>query len=175
MKKKGILTITALLLGLMVSVGFAAAYFTDYETAKGGAVIHLGGQTELTEDVDEKGAKTLQVQNTGETDMIVRAIIIGDQGRITSVTRDGWIEGSDGYYYYGKVLHPGTDGAGDVTTPLKVNVRTGSDDTDDFQIIIAHEGSQAVYDGTGDPGSEEQQLKVPDGWNADAVSQITIE
>ena len=177
MKKKGILTITALLLSLMVSIGFAAAYFTDYEAAKGGAVIHLGGQTELTEDVDKDGNKTLQVQNTGQTDMIVRVLIYGDKDRIDSISADGWNKGDDGAYYYSKVLHPapaGSDQKGDVTSTLKVNVKTdkGVSDTDDFQIIVVHEGSQAVYDGAGDPGSEGQKLKAPDGWDKGAVAKI---
>ncbi len=171
MKKKKVLATAALLLCLIVSIGTAAAYFTDYESAKGGAVVHLKGQTEMTEEMDGNH-KILKITNTGETDMIVRAIIIGDAGRIQSIAGDGWSEGADGAYYYGKVLHPGEGGNGDATTQLRVNVRGGDSDTDDFEIIVVHEGSRAVYAGSGKPGEEGQKLTAPDGWDADAVAKI---
>ena len=167
-RTKIVILTAALLLCLTVGIGMSAAYFTDYESARGGAVIDLGGQTELTEEVKD-GNKIVSIQNTGDTDMIVRVMIYGDKGRISSIAADGWIEGSDGAYYYGKVLP-----SGESTRTLTVNVRTGSSDTDDFEIIVVHEGSRAVYAGDGQP-AEEQTLAAPDGWDSEAVSQIETE
>lgn len=166
--KIGLITV-ALLLILTVGIGVTSAYFTDYESARGGAVIDLRGQTELTEEVKD-GNKEVSISNTGDTDMIVRVMIYGDTGRISNITGNGWSKGADGAYYYDKVLHKGES-----TSKLTVNVSTGSSDTDDFEVIVVHEGSRAVYDGTAEPGAEGQKLAAPEGWNADAVSQISAE
>ena len=168
-RMKIVILTAALLLILTAGIGMSAAYFTDYEDARGGAVIELGGQTKLTEDVKE-GNKEVSISNTGDTDMIVRIIVVGDAGRITSIKGSDWNKGQDGAYYYSRVLPPGGS-----TGKLTVNVRGGSGDTDDFEIIVVHEGSRAVYTGSGEPGAEGQRLEAPDGWDAEAVAQIETE
>lgn len=168
-RTKIVILTAAMLLVLTAGIGLTSAYFTDYENARGGAVIELGGQTELTEIVKD-GNKNVSISNTGDTDMIVRVMIYGDTGRISNVTGDGWNKGADKAYYYNKVLHKGES-----TGTLTVNVRTGSSDTDDFEVIVVHEGSRAVYDGTADPEATVQKLVAPEGWNADEVSKISAE
>ena len=49
MTKKTVLAVLALVLCLSVTIGGAMAYFTDYEDAHGGAVLNLGGETEMVE------------------------------------------------------------------------------------------------------------------------------
>ena len=52
MKKRTlILAVLAVVLVLSASIGSAVAYFTTYATARGGYVIHLGGRTEIEEDI----------------------------------------------------------------------------------------------------------------------------
>ena len=85
--KKAILLAISFALVLSLSVGTAFAYFSDYATAKGGAAITLGGKTDINEDVNGK-IKTISIENTGETDVVVRVKIFG-QTDIKEVG-DGW-------------------------------------------------------------------------------------
>ena len=71
--KKSLLVI-AITLVLSLSVGLTMAYFSDYNAARGGRGIALGGKTELHDDYDAS-KKTVVIQNTGETDVIVRVAV----------------------------------------------------------------------------------------------------
>ena len=168
MKKKIIITTTALLLCLTVSIGLATAYFTDYESAKGGAIIHLKGQTELVEEMDGNN-KNITVVNTGETDMIVRVMIYGDENHMKVTAPDDWYKGNDGAYYYKKVLKGAKDGSeGEATSTLHAAITVhGDEDIQNFDIVVVQEGSRVVYDGS--------RLVSPDGWDASAVAQIKVE
>ena len=86
--RKLLITALSLILCLSVSIGLVWAYFTDYESARGGAVLKLSGQTWLQEDVDEKG-KTISIKNVDETDMVVRVMVIGDANHLGVITADG--------------------------------------------------------------------------------------
>ena len=107
--KKTIILALSLILCFTASIGIVAAYFTDYESAKGGAVITLSGQTSITEKVKENN-KTVVIANVDETDMIVRVKVIGyendpneEEPKVTIVKGD-WIEGTDGWYYWPGIL-----------------------------------------------------------------------
>lgn len=171
--RKIIASAAAIFLCMVVSVGTAVAYFTDYENGRGGAEVNLSGQTRLIENMQDNN-KVISVQNTGETDMIVRVLIFGDESRMTVKPGSGWIKGEDGAFYYNKILKAGKDGAaGESTSEIiaEVTVKEGEEPTD-FDIMVVNEGSRVVYDGQGDPTSGNQNLKAPDGWDADAVSEI---
>ena len=164
--KNTIILALSLILCFTVSIGIATAYFTDYESAKGGAVLNLSGQTQLEETVLDN-SKTVHITNVGETDMIVRVRIIGD-AEVTVST--GWIkkasENGDIWWYYGKILTPkGTAGA--KASDLKAEV-TGPAGVTNFDIVVVHEASRTVYN---DDGS----LVVPNGWNEQAVGQIALQ
>ena len=176
--KRPVLAALALVLCLSAAIGGAMAYFTDYEDAHGGAVIRLGGQTEIDEGSDTRN-KHVVITNTGETNVIVRAAVLySEQDGVTiGVTNeDGWTKGSDGFYYYGKVLTP-EEGA-NATSGIDVKVSTEwkadpgkktSEDhpnLDDYEITVVHESAQAIYD------IESQKLAAPEGWDASAVSAI---
>ena len=107
MTRKTILAVLGIVLCLSVSVGGAMAYFTDYEDGRGSAVLNLGGETEIEEGSDNYD-KHIVIRNTGETNMIVRTTIFGNEGEkyMTVTAGDGWILGDDGFYYYNKVLEP---------------------------------------------------------------------
>ena len=174
MKNRKLITaIVGLTLILAATVGVTAAYFTDYESGKGGAKLYLRGETWIDEDADENG-KNIVIQNVGETEMIVRVQVYGDADHLTvSDTQSGWIKGSDGSFYYSKVLLPDPkgEGSGDRTSVLRAQINvSGNEDINSFDIIVTHQSSLVVYDGTDEGG-----IVCPDGWDADAVAQITAE
>ncbi|MBQ9060341.1 MAG: hypothetical protein IJ128_04275 [Firmicutes bacterium] len=162
MTKKTTAALLAVLLCLSVSIGGAVAYFSDYEEAAGAAVLTLGGKTELKEGVD--GAKkTISVQNTGKTNMIVRVGIFGasSDGYMKVTCPDDW-ENIGDFYYYKKVLLPEAS-----TSEIVVDVNTewqGEKPDYNFDVTVVHEASQAVYD------NDDTDLVTPDGW--DDISDI---
>lgn len=162
--KKLLIMALSLILCLAVSIGIAVAYFTDYENARGGAVIRLTGQTELKETVDEKG-KTVSIQNVDEADMIVRVMFIADAAHLGEISMgDGWSgPDSKGWYYYGKVLKGSKSGSGDSTTDIKAEVKVkGDEDVNDFDVVVVHEASRVLYDG--------DTVVIPDGWSIGSIS-----
>ena len=146
--RKLLITALSLILCLTVSIGLAVAYFTDYEAAKGGAVLQLSGQTEIEETVKETG-KEIAIKNTGETEMVTRVMIIGDESKVTKIDLGADWTGpdEDGWYYYNKALKPaGQDG--DTTSLIKATIELGEDDDiKDFDVIVVHESARAVYNG----------------------------
>jgi len=162
--RKLLVTALSLILCMSVSVGLAFAYFTDYENARGGAVLHLKGQTEITEEVDETG-KTISIQNVDEPDMVVRVMIIADEAHLGDITPgEGWVDGGDGWYYYNKILKGTASPERDRTTSdLRAEVKvSGDEDIKDFDVVVVHEAERVVYDG--------DAVAVPDGWSIDSIS-----
>ena len=174
-RKKAIALAAALVLCLTAAIGITAAYFTDYESAAGGAKIELGGQTRINEEMDQND-KNVSITNTGQTDMIVRVGVFSDAGRTTIEAGNDWIKGADDWYYYRYVLAGSEDGtSGESTSVLRVIVKT--DDTSaapDFDVLAAHESAEAVYNGQSEPDApaEDLRLEAPEGWDADAVAEI---
>lgn len=163
-QKKLLITALSLILCLTVSIGIAAAYFTDYESARGGAILNLSGQTELTEKVDKDG-KTISIQNVDKPDMVVRVMIIADKSHLGRITlNDNWTgPDENGWYYYGKVLKGSDDKNGDSTTTLRAEVNvSGDEDINNFDVVVVHEAEIAVYDG--------DTVIVPEGWTVSSIS-----
>ena len=161
--KNRIMMALCIALCFSVSVGIAVAYFTDYENAKGGAVLGLNGRTETQEDLDKNG-KTIAVYNNGETDMVVRVMIFGDTGHMTVRDSESWIlsdgESSDGVlvYYYSGILHPGK------TTPdlrAEISGRVSETDPISFDITVVHESSRVTYTQDESGGNV---VAAPEGW-----------
>lgn len=160
--KKTLILALSLILCFSVSIGIATAYFTDYESAKGGAVLNLSGQTELKETVKDNN-KTISIKNVGKTDMIVRVKVIGDTDKLRFNEGANWIDkrGEDGWWYYGKILKGSPDGKnGESTTDLFAGVSGTAGETD-FDIVVVHEASRTVYD-VDDEGNT--VLVKPNGW-----------
>lgn len=161
--KKSLLVI-AIALVLSLSVGLTLAYFSDYNAAKGGTGIALGGKTELVDEYNDD-EKTVTIKNTGEVDVIARvavyAPVVGSQ--TVSVAGENWEkvgEGDSAYWYYTQVIK-----AGESSKPLKVDtkyLKSDADLGDVAQIIVTHESTQAVKDADG-------KYVVPKGW-ADKVN-----
>lgn len=160
--RKLLITALSLILCLSVSIGLVWAYFTDYESARGGAVLKLSGQTWLQEDVDEKG-KTISIKNVDETDMVVRVMVIGDANHLGVITADGWTgPDKDGWYYYSKILKGSKDGNGESTSNLRAEIKVnGDEDINTFDIVVVHEAQRVLYDG--------DKVVVPEGWNVKSI------
>ena len=171
--RKILVTALSLILCMSVSVGIAVAYFTDYENARGGAILHLKGQTWIDEKADDK-SKTVVIQNVDEPDMVVRVMIIGDTDHLGAVTFDDndWIAGDDGWYYYKRILKGCTDAErsnGGKTSPLKAEINvSGNEDINDFDIAVVQEAERVTYDGLDEDGND--IVSIPDGWSITSIS-----
>ena len=169
---KRLLTVFALVLSLSVSIGAVLAYFSDYEEASGGAVLNLGGKTEL-EEGEDKSQKDIVIKNTGETNMLVRVAILGEGVKYfkeqPAYSSEDWATSEDEngvlWYYYKKVLAPGKD-TSDILAKMEFNWK-GSEAPDyDFDITVVHESCQAVYNGS--------ELASPIGWDQSIVKAIPL-
>lgn len=157
-KKKSILLVVAMMLVLSLTVGLTLAYFSDYEAAKGGASIALGGQTEVEENVTDK-EKVVWINNIGETNAVVRVAIYMPEAlekvenSITFENASDWVKDGD-FYYYTKVLEPGKSTSRiTAKTTVPDDVQLG----DGFDVVVVHESDQAVY-------NESNKVVLPDGW-----------
>ena len=140
MKIKNVI-MTALVTGMLLTgtVGSVYSYFTTNAEATGSASISLGSRTEVEEDFS---AWTKRVAITSKKDskpVYVRVkAFCGSEYSLTYSDEEGnWTPGSDGYYYYTKVLEAdattdalfdqivlGTDTVnGDATTEYKIPVK----------------------------------------------------
>ena len=170
--RKRTMLIFALVLSLSVTVGATLAYFSDYEEASGGATLQLGGKTELWEGEDT-GKKDIQIENTGETYMLVRVGIYGPDNMTMPKPQDpdGWFTGNDGFYYFGKALAPGDKTpAGTLVAQITENWTLGPGEEPpeyDYEVTVVHEGSQVLYNNKG-------ELVCPAGWSRSAVASIQI-
>ena len=161
-KKNIFLLVIAMVLVLSLTVGLTLAYFSDYTEAKGGAKLALGNTTEIKEDVT-KDSKTVYVTNTGETNVVVRVMIVGPTG--LKVTASGKWEQHGDYYYYKEILQPDKTTEGTLVADTK-DYPVGADLGDDYQIVVVHESAQPTYDGS-------NKVKTPEGW--DYIPAMTAE
>lgn len=171
--KQMLLTVCAVALVLLTTVGTAFAYFSDHEEAQGGATLKLQGETTLHEEMDGNN-KHITIENTGETPVIVRVRIFAADFAAVDPGAD-WIAGADGWYYYNKILPTGTADTPSLTSDLYVEVSAqseGGQDTSklpdyDFNIIVVHESARTVYE-------DNTTLQVPAGWDSTAVSAVDL-
>ena len=168
--RKLLIMALSLILCMSVSVGLAVAYFTDYENARGGAVLHLKGQTQIVEDADDK-KKDIVIKNVGDPDMVVRVMIIGDKDHLGEVTLgDGWEDGGDGWYYYSKILK-GNSAENDrekETSNLHAEINvSGNEDINDFDITVVQEAERVTYDQDAEGNNI---VSIPEGWSITSIS-----
>ena len=157
--KKTIILALSLILCFSVSIGIATAYFTDYESAKGGAVLNLSGQTQISETMSGND-KQVVIANVGETDMIVRVKAIGNS--VTATNTSGWVDGNDGWWYWDGILKGSkvSEERGK-TGMIKFEVTFAEGSEPDTDVIVVHEASRTVYDVDADGNTV---LVKPNGW-----------
>ena len=162
--KRFLLTICAVTLSLCVTVGVAFAYFTDYEMARGTAVVKLSGQTVIDEQFEDLD-KVITILNNGKGDVIVRVGVYGpDEMNYEFDSGDWYHSETDGFWYYKHVLHAKSDSSSGKTSPLKVLVEDipVGEATAEMDITVVHESLPLA---AGDDG----YYIVPDGWEKKVV------
>ena len=144
MKKinRKILLVISLVLVLSITVGLTMAYFSDHTAAKGGMKVALGSKTEIEEDQPDDHTKTIIINNTGETDVMVRVAVYGP-GEI-SYSGSGWTNGNDGYWYYNSIIP-----AGESSDALTATWEVPADLGDDYSVVVTQEAEMVVYDAKG--------------------------
>ena len=154
--KKLKLLIAGILLVALAAPAAVTAYFTDYEEGHGGAVLNLEGQTELHEQ-PEDDKKTISIENTGETDVIVRVAIYGNfLGEVDYSAEDWTYDEEGGWYYYNSILKPG-ESTSDIVA--NIDVAKAKEAGHDFDIVVVHESERVTYD-----GSAKNKVVKPEGW-----------
>ncbi len=152
-----IITVIAAVMIFSASAGFSIAYFSDYTQATGDAAMHLSGQTELTEYFADN-SKTISVTNTSKepVDMVVRIKIAGPS--TFTYTYDQkiphhWVEGSDGWWYYDRVVPQGKS-----SSDLKVTWEIPKDNkNENYDIAVLHDSFVVKID-------KEGNIENPKGW-----------
>ena len=169
-RSKLLIMALSLILCITASIGITFAYFTDYENARGGAVLRLKGQTWINEEADKDG-KTIVIQNVNEPDMVVRVMIIADKDHLGDIElEDGWSgPDEDGWYYYDNVLKGSANRKGEETTKLKAEVKvSGNEDINDFDIVVVQEAERVVYEQDEEGNNV---VSIPAGWNIDFIDE----
>ena len=153
MKKRTlILAVLAVVLVLSASIGSAVAYFTTYATARGGYVIHLGGRTEIEEDI-VNNRKTVRIFNRAQSDE--------DIGKYPVFVRVKAFADSDGTLDYdanaGSLWQPNAGTAahpeGAVTDPfvVTINLNRALKEGEELDVIVVYDSVAAVFNADGSP------------------------
>ncbi len=159
--------IFALVLSLSVTIGGSLAYFSDHESASGGATLNLGGKTEMKEG-EKANEKDIVITNTGKTNMLVRVGIYGPDEMAAVEAGGEWLYNeNDGMYYYMNVLEPGADTS---ASKLKSSMKfewEGDEPEYEFEVTVVHESAQLLFDNNG-------KVIIPDKWDSDVVNNISV-
>ena len=158
-KRRTILLVVAIALVLSMTVGLALAYFSDSTATKGGMKVTLGGETKIVEEQPDDNTKVIWIQNTGETDVVVRVAVYGPTE--ISYTGSGWTESPNktGYWYYDKILP-----VGGTADPLTAKWEVPKDLGDDYNVVVIQESDQVVYNASGSivkPAADPEWELVP--------------
>lgn len=138
---------------LTATAGRAWSYFTTYTSATGGYTVTLGSETQIEEEYSDH-TKHLTVSNEGSMPVYVRAMVFsGSRYALTCSSEDGsWQAGSDGYYYYSRILDAasvGEDGALITPKTSELLVRIGfpedAEEGENCNVVIIYESTPVQY------------------------------
>ena len=133
------------------SIRSAWSYFTTYATAKGGYIIHLGDETEITEEYSD-WTKKIQIKSEADSEPVyVRAKGFCSEYDLVYSGSDKWSPGEGGWYYYSDIVK-----GGEVTDVLEVQIKdvpkgTDTEEGDNFNVIVVYESTPVLYDSDGNP------------------------
>lgn len=159
--RKGLIAAVALVLLLCAAVGGTLAWIT----AQTPAVINTFTPAHVTCEVDEKFDGTtksdVKIKNTGDIDAYIRAAVVvnwadasgnvsgtpvtvNDYTMTLNLNSSGWVEGTDGYYYYISPVAPEGTTANliDSCTPVPEKAPDGYK----LQVTILAEAIQSTPD-----------------------------
>lgn len=161
--KTGLTAIMCIVLIAFTSIGLTIAYFSDHTEAQGEVKVNLAAQVEIPETVDPDGTKHITIENTGDTDVVVRVAIYGpwltadDQEADITPGADWELIGN--YYYYKKILP-----AKGQTSEIKVELGHIPEDVENFDITPVFQAALVTY--------ENGAVVKPDGWeNFPAITE----
>lgn len=138
---KKILATAAIVLPLTIGTGSALAYFTANVTAGGGAMVAVGTDTEIHEDVSSM-TKHVTIRNHESGGAVyVRVMAYTDSLHTLTYTGSGWTKNGD-YYYYNSVLEPGTETS---QLDIKIKAKPGAVQQEDFNVIVIYEQTPVEY------------------------------
>lgn len=154
MRKNGNMFLLALAGALVLTsgIGAANAYFTTYTEARGSVTLKLGSTTSIEEEVIDKTKQVRITNEAGSRPVYVRAkAFAGSTYTLTYTSGEpaAWNPGSDGYYYYNKILS-----GGGTTEPLNIEISGFKEDPeegDTFNVIVVYETVPVIYDEEGKP------------------------
>lgn len=137
---------------LASGIGAANAYFTTYTEARGGVTLSLGSTTSIEEKVIDKTKQVQIVNEAGSQPVYVRVKAFAGSAYTLTYTSEGaaaWLPGSDGYYYYNRILS-----GGEATDVLRIEIGglpedPGEDET--FNVAVVYESVPVIYDQNGFP------------------------
>ena len=151
--RKSLIALLAIMVLIVSSIGVTVAYFSAETRAEGEAKLSLRGETVIDEGDDET-EKNVTIQNTGETDVIVRVAFFGPSGLekgLEITAGSDWVKGDDGFYYYKKILRAAEDGNGDKTTAnsligkLTLSEKEAAELGENFRVTVVQECSTLKY------------------------------
>ena len=147
MKHKNlILTALAAAMVLTGAMGSAYSYFTTNAEAAGAATISLGSRTEVQEEFSN-WTKHVTVTSTEDSEPVyvrVKAFCGSEYSLVYSDSEGNWTPGSDGYYYYTKVL-PESSTTPNLFTQVTIAKDIPDDVLKDFNIYVEAESIQVGY------------------------------
>ena len=155
------LALLAVFMILGASVGRAWSYFTTFALARGSYTIAMNEHTEIEEEFSN-WTKHLVISNKDDSEpVMIRARgYCGDEYRLTYSGTD-WTEGTDGFWYYAKVVDPGYE-----TEELLVKItdKDGNeipkeqDKPAEFNVVVVYESTTVItYDADGNPKADWDQ------------------
>lgn len=149
-KNRKILLVIAMALVLSLSVGMTFAYFSGHTEAKGEAVVHLVGKTEIVEQVDEN-SKVIVIKNIGNTDVLVRVGVYAPAA--TEVTpAEGWTQKQGDFYYYEEILPVNGE-----TSKIDVTIKGPVGEVENFDVVVVNECVPVTY-------NDDNTVVIPEGW-----------
>ena len=184
--KKSLLTIILVAILLTSAVSGTIAYLKTST----GTVTNQFNPTEVTSEIVEEGwsdngtqKSSVVVKNTGSTSAYIRAAVVGNwcngAGEIvepwngTITPSENWSNGSDGYYYYTKVVPVGQTTTNLLSSPITTETRT---DGTHLVVTVVQQAIQAEGMGSDGKNPVEQMwgVTVNDNGTSNNYSDDTI-
>lgn len=164
---KLIIMISIVLLAI-VTVPSALAYFYTYAQTEGTVKVSLSDGSKIKEDFKNQEKQITIVAEDNSDPVFVRVKYIAPSGTVESVTlNDGWVNGSDGYYYYTTPID-GKEGGLPASTATTLNIKieypADAEKGDSFSVIVLHEMTPALFSQT-EPSAEYKYFDLEkNGW-----------
>lgn len=132
-------------------IGKTWAYFTTYTEAAGGYTIHLGDQTEITENFTNWTKHVVIASEEDSEPVYFRVQAFCGSQYVLQYSGEGWSRGADGYYYYGNAV---SGGASTASLDLKINnIPEDPEELECFNVVVIYESTPVRYHEDGTPFS----------------------